>query len=128
MRTGRMRFALLGDHSDGLDLARALAESGRHQLAAYSGPTAGAEVLRRWQLEVRSVADVEEVLADPTIDAIIAAGAAAVRPAQLRRALQSERPTLCVHPADQGPDFAYEAAMLQADTKQFVLPLLPEAL
>src|SRR5207237_8236147 len=77
---------------------------------------------------VRSVGDAEEVLADPTIDAVIVAGAAAVRPAQLRRALQSERPALCVHPADQGPDFAYEAALLQADTKQFVMPLLSEAL
>src|SRR5437762_2563496 len=91
MRTGRMRFALLGDHSDGLDLARALAESGRHQLAAYSGPTAGAEVLRRWPPEVRSVADGGEVLAEPTIDATIVAGAAALRPAQLRRAERSRR-------------------------------------
>ncbi len=123
-----MRFALLGDHPDGLDVARALAESGRHQLAMYSGPVAGADTLRRWDLTPRAVGDVEEVLADPTIDAVVVAGAAAVRPAQLRRALQSERPVLCVHPADQGPDFAYEAAMLQTDTGQFVVPLLPEAL
>src|SRR5439155_8896955 len=95
---------------------------------AYSGPAAGVEVLRRWQLAAPAVADIEEVLADPTIDAIIVAGSAAVRPAQLRRALQSERSALCVHPADQGPDFAYEAAMLQTDVKRFVLPLLPEAL
>src|SRR3954447_22293131 len=88
-RTKSMRFALLGDHPDGLDLARALAESGRHQLAAYSGPPAGAEVLRRWQLTAPAVADVEEVLANPAIDAVIVAGAASVRPAQLRRALQS---------------------------------------
>src|SRR5262249_2578181 len=50
------------------------------------------------------------------------------RPAQLRRALQSEHHVLCVHPADQNPDTAYEAAMIQADTKQVVFPLLPETL
>jgi hypothetical protein len=46
----------------------------------------------------------------------------------LRRALQSERHVLCVHPADRSPDIAYEAAMLQADTGCVLLPLLPEAL
>src|SRR5262249_37900896 len=71
---------------------------------------------------------VEEILADPRIDAVIVAGPPADRPAQLRRALQSERHVLCVHPADQNPDTAYEAAMIQADTKQVVFPMLPEAL
>ncbi len=123
-----MRFALLGDHPDGLDMARALVESGRHALAAYSGSPVGAEYLRRWNIAVQAVGDIEEVLADPGVEAVIVAGSPADRPAQLRRALQSERYVLCVHPADQNPDTAYEAAMLQADTRQLLLPLLPEAL
>jgi predicted dehydrogenase len=123
-----MRFALLGDHPDGLDMARALVESGRHELAAYSGSPVGAEYLRRWNVPTRPVGDLEEVLADPGVEAVVVAGSPADRPAQLRRALQSERYVLCVHPADQNPDTAYEAAMLQADTKQLLLPLLPEAL
>jgi predicted dehydrogenase len=123
-----MRFALLGDHPDGLDMARALVESGRHALAAYSGSPVGAEYLRRWNIAARAVGDLEEVLADPGVEAVIVAGSPADRPAQLRRALQSERYVLCVHPADQNPDTAYEAAMLQADTRQLLLPLLPEAL
>src|SRR5947209_778551 len=53
-----MRFALLGDHPDGLDFARALAESGRHTLAVYSGPPVGAEYLRRWGLEFRRVGEL----------------------------------------------------------------------
>ncbi|MCI0457555.1 MAG: hypothetical protein L0Z62_11345, partial [Gemmataceae bacterium] len=123
-----MRFALLGDHPDGLDMARALVESGRHELTVYSGPPVGAEFLRRWDIRPRPVGDLEEVLADPTIEALIVAGSPAHRPAQLRRALQSERHVLCVHPADHSPDTAYEAAMLQADTRRLLFPLLPDAL
>jgi predicted dehydrogenase len=51
-----------------------------------------------------------------------------VRPAQLRRALQSECHVLCVHPADPSPDVAYEAALIQSDTRRVLLPLLPMTL
>jgi predicted dehydrogenase len=122
-----MHFALLGDHPDGLDMARALVDSGRHQLAIYSGPAMGAEYLRRWGLAFKPVGDLEEVLADPTIDAVIVAGKPAQRPEQLRRALQSERHVLCVQPVDTTPDTAYEAAMIQGDMRKVLLPLLPEA-
>ncbi len=121
-----MRFALLGDHPDGVDMACALAESGRHRLVAYTA-TLGENVLRRLGGDVRRVIDVEEVLADPAIEAVIVAGQPSVRPAQLRRALQSERHVLCVHPADQTPEIAYEAAMIRNDTGCVLLPLLPEA-
>jgi hypothetical protein len=40
-----MRFALLGDHLDGLDMARVLVASGRHELAAYTGQPVRAEAL-----------------------------------------------------------------------------------
>jgi myo-inositol 2-dehydrogenase/D-chiro-inositol 1-dehydrogenase len=123
-----MRFALLGDHPDGLDMARALAESGRHELAAYSGPAPGAEVLARAGLRPTRIGDIEELLADPAIEAVIVAGPLVSRADQLRRALQSERHVLCVHPADRSPDIAYEAAMLQADSGVVLLPLLPEGL
>jgi hypothetical protein len=123
-----MRFALLGDHADGLDMARALAESGRHELSIYSGSPFGWECLRRWNLSPARVGDLEEVLADPAIDAIIVAGSAADRPAQLRRALQSERHALCVHPLDHNPDSAYEAAMLQTDSGRVLVPLIGDVL
>jgi predicted dehydrogenase len=121
-----MRFALLGDHPDGLDMARALVESGRHELAVYCGPAAGAEYLRRWTAGYKRVGDMEEVLADPAIAAVIVAGRTADRSEQLRRALQSERHVLCVQPFDTTLDAAYEAAMIQGDTRQVLLPLLPE--
>jgi predicted dehydrogenase len=123
-----MRFALLGDHPDGLDMAHALADSGRHALAVYAGPPSGAAQLARWGLQPQQVGDVEEVLADPHVEAIIVAGSAASRPALLRRALQSERHVLCVHPAGDSPDLAHEAAMIQADTGRLLLPLLPASL
>src|SRR5438034_997378 len=105
-----MRFALVGDHPDGLAAARALAASGRHALAIYSGPAAGLAILARYGLQPRRLGDVEEALADPAIEAVIVAGAPSQRAAQLRRALQSERHVLCVHPVDPSPDLGYEAA------------------
>jgi predicted dehydrogenase len=121
-----MRFALLGDHPDGLDLAGAVVDSGRHELVACSA--ALEEATRRRLREPRRVSDVEEVLADPAVEAVIVAGPPGVRPEQMRRALQSERHVLCVHPADQKPDAAYEAALLQGDTGFTLFPLLPEGL
>jgi hypothetical protein len=123
-----MHFALLGDHPDGLDMARALVESGRHELLLFSGAPVAAEFLRRWGINARPVGDVEEILADPAIDGVIVAGKPADRAATLRRALQAERHVLCIHPADDSPDIAYEAAMIQADTRVLLLPLLPEVL
>jgi predicted dehydrogenase len=123
-----MRFALLGDHPHGLDLALALIESGRHELVCYSGPAQGLAAFADCGSTVRPVADLEEVLADPAIETVIVASGPAVRAAQLRRALQSERHVVCVHPLDRTPDAAYEAAMIQNDTGRLLLPLLPEAL
>jgi hypothetical protein len=119
-----MQFALLGDHPDGLDMARALAASGAHALLLYSGPAAGLQFLQRFGLTPRPVSDLEEVLADPAIDGVIIAGGPAVRAAQLRRAMQSECHVLCVHPVGSSPDIAYEAALIQADTGRVLLPLL----
>jgi predicted dehydrogenase len=123
-----MRFALVGDHPDGLEMARALGATGRHELAAYSGPGVGVESLRLWGLRFTVIPDLEEVLADPTVEAVLVAGSLSDRPSQLRRALQSERHVLCVHPPDLTPDIAYEATMIQADTKCLLLPLLPAGL
>lgn len=122
-----MRFALLGEHLDGLAMARALTASGRHELAIFSGTTLGAESLGRFELHPARVGDLEEVLADPQIEAVIVAGSPGARANQMRRALQAERHVLCVHPADQSPDTAYEMAMLQNDVGVVLLPLLPEA-
>jgi predicted dehydrogenase len=122
-----MRFALLGNDPDGLEMASALVESGRHELAAYTAAV-GEDYLRRWNPGARRVADGEELLADPAVDAVLVAGGPGFRGAQLRRALQSERHVLCVHPADLSPEAAYEAAMLQKDTGCVLLPLLPDAL
>jgi hypothetical protein len=123
-----MRFALLSDHPDGVDMARALVASGRHELAVYCGPSVGQDALRRLGIRVQAVFDMEEVLADPQIEAVIVAGRPADRPVQLRRSLQSERHVLCVYPADQTPDLAHEAAMIQRDTRCVLLPLLPQTL
>lgn len=113
-----MRFAIFGDHPDGLRLAQALSQSGRHQVVAQATgtPTAG----------FRYFNDIEEVLADPNIEAIVVASSIDQRLNHLRRVLQSERSAFCVHPVDLRPDGAYEIHMLQGDAHQVVLPIMPE--
>jgi predicted dehydrogenase len=124
-----MRFALLGTHPDGIELACALVDSGRHELIAYTSAEPVADSLpQRWGPQARQLHDLEELLADPAIEAVIVAGTPANRTVQLRRALQSERHVFCVHPPDAVPDGAYEAALIQTDTGRVLLPLLPEAL
>jgi predicted dehydrogenase len=107
-------------------MACALAQTGRHRILAYTAAL-GEEIRQRWGSEARRVSDLEEILADPAIEAVLVAGPPSVRPAQLRRALQSERHVLCVHPPDQTPEIAYEAAMIRNDTGCILMPLLPEA-
>jgi predicted dehydrogenase len=123
-----MRFALLGNHPDGLDLAYCLAASGRHQVVAVTSPSLDPCQLARLRENVRRVGDLEEVLVDPAVEAVIVASGPANRAAHLRRALQSERHVLCVHPVDPAPDLAYEAAMIRQDTGCVLMPLLCEAL
>lgn len=122
-----MKFALVGDHPDGLDLARALTASGRHELHSYAGPTLGVDTLHRDGLTPKRAVDLEDVLADPDVACVIIASAKASRGAMLRRAAQSERHVLCIHPADAKADLAFEVALIQNDTGRVVLPLLPEA-
>jgi len=122
-----MRFALLGDHPDGLDLARALAASGAHDVSVYCGPAMGLHSLQHHGVSPRVLEDVEEVLADPEIDAVIVASDLPMRRRHLLRALQAESHVFCVHPADISPDVAYEASLIQADTGRVLLPLLPMA-
>jgi predicted dehydrogenase len=122
-----MRFALLGNDSDGLAMACALVESGQHQLAAYTAPVPD-DIRRALNADARRVSDAEEVLADPAVDMVIVASSPASRAALLRRALQAERHVLCVRPGELSVEIAYEAALLQGDTGCVLLPLLPAAL
>jgi predicted dehydrogenase len=123
-----MNFALFGDHPDGLDMAQALAGSGRHRLLYYCGPVAGADFLQRSEIACPHVGDPEAVLAQPAVEAIVVAGNPGDRPALVRRALQSERHVLCVHPIASSPDAAYEADILRKDSGRVLLPLLAEVL
>src|SRR4051794_34261837 len=102
-----MRFAILGDHPDGWAVARAATAGGGHRGTPYCGPRPAAELPPDW-LGLSVVPDLEEVLADPEVEAVIVAGRPGERLDQLRRVLQSERSAFCVHPVDRKPDGAYE--------------------
>ncbi len=121
-----MRFALLGNHVDGLALTAAMVASGRHQLLYHAGP---ADSVFREHLPpgIRQVHDLEEILADPDVELVVVASGPANRAAHLRRAVQSERHVVCVHPSSDTPDAAYEVGMIQQDTRLALVPLLPAA-
>ena len=123
-----MRLALLGNHIDGVCFAYAAAASGRHEILSVSSPSISPEQLALLGAKVARIGDLEEVLADPAVDSVIVASGSANRAAYLRRALQSERDVVCIHPLDWSPDPAYEAAMIRRDTGRALLPLLHEAL
>src|SRR5262245_25889961 len=118
-----MRFALVGNDREGVALARAMIDSGRHRLQYVTSVPRD----RPWPEDVRQVNDLEEVLADPEVEAVIVASSLANRAAHLRRALQSERTVFCLHPVDTRPDAAYEAGMIRQDTRQLLLPIMPGA-
>src|SRR4051794_17120057 len=118
-----MYFALIGEHPDGLAMARALVASGRHELLVCNGVSK--ERRDDFPGSVPSVGDFEEVLANPQVDLVIVASSVTDRPAHLRRALQAERHAICVYPPDEDADIAYEAALIQGDTKKVLLPLMP---
>src|SRR4051794_14135020 len=103
-----MRFALLGNHPDGLAMAEALVATGRHTLAVVCDVAAPP-----FAAQAKRYPEIEEVLADPEVELVIVAGPMTVRAEQLRRAVQSERDVLCVHPCAEKPDAAYEAALIQ---------------
>jgi hypothetical protein len=121
-----MRFALLGDHPDGRAFARALAASGRHHVVAYRG--SDPDSVREFAPSARVTNDLEELLADPNIQACVVAEPVTTRLDVTRRVLQSERHAAVIHPVDLKPDGAYELAMLQGDTHQALLPLITEHL
>jgi predicted dehydrogenase len=116
-----MHFALLGDHADGLEMARCLTASGRHELVAVLDAD-----IPDFAPQAACSSDLEEVLANPFVELAIVASPLSRRGEQLRRALQSERHVLCVHPCAEKLDVAYEAALIRAETKKVLLPLLPD--
>lgn len=121
-----MRALLLGSHPDAVDLAVALASAGVLDLTAYAGPP---DVAAHWQgrgWPVQVLRDAEAALALRNIDWIVVGDDLPFRPFLLKRALQSERHVLAVHPVDLEPDVCYEAMLILGDTKKRAVPLLPE--
>lgn len=120
-----MRFALLGSHPNALAVARALLATGRHELIALD-PAASAFSTSGGSAQI--IPDLEELLANPALDAVIVGSAADLCAVHLRRALQSEHHVLCVPPRPEDADLAYEATMIQGDTRRALVPLLAESL
>src|SRR5258707_712445 len=58
-----MRFALVGDHPDGVAMASALASSGRHQIVACAGVAGHKPSLPGWDVLRRLGGEVLEVSA-----------------------------------------------------------------
>lgn len=115
-----MRFALIGTESDGVEMARALAATKRHELLYVAAPQADPSLPA-----AKHVVDFEEALADPSLALVLVASRLDLRAQHVRRALQSERPVLCLHPIATRPEGGYEAGMLTQDVRNLLLPLMP---
>ncbi len=74
---------------------------------------------------LRPAAELEDILAQPGVDAVILGGPHDERAHKLRRILQAGRSCLCLHPVDTSPIFYEEAALLAADAKVALVPFLP---
>lgn len=122
-----MRFLLLGDHPDGVAAALRLAAAG-HVLAAFAGPANTATRLVQEGQAVPTFRDAEEALARADVEAVVMADSLPHRPTMLKRALQSDFHVVAVHPVDLAPDIAYEAIMIQRDSRKRLTALLVERL
>jgi len=119
-----MRFGLIGDHPDGLKLTHALAELSSYELVVVAGPKSTVDHLRQAGHAFAIVPDVEALLVIPQVEMVIIADALDHRGEMLRRAVQSDKHVLCVHPPDILPDITYETAMIQQETRKLLLPVL----
>lgn len=118
-----MRIALIGNHPDGVALAEVFQARGDSVVVGLVDVDAGG----RFPAATMH-ADIEDLLARSDVDLVIVAGAYRRRGPQLRRALQSRMHVVCVSPAADSPDTAYEAALIQGDTKKLLLPIVPQLL
>lgn len=123
-----MRFALLGDHPDGIALTKALIRSDRNELLYYCHNGKKAFLPADLPPSTKPLLDMEEMLADPTVDMVLVASPLEQRAEHLRRAVQAEQHVACLHPADASPDGGYEAGMIQEGTGYLLLPILSESL
>jgi predicted dehydrogenase len=119
-----MRFGLIGDHPDGRKLTHALAELGRYELVVYAGTKSVLNELRQAGHAFELAPDVESLLVIPQVEMVIIADELAHRGETLRRAVQSDKHVLCVHPPDVLPDITYETAIIQQETRKLLLPML----
>jgi predicted dehydrogenase len=118
-----MHFALLGMDEEALAFADALVADGRHQLTSVMGCSAPP-----FAPAAKSQPDLEEILADPAIELVVVGSAIGERGEHLRRAVQSECDVICAVPCAKSIELVYETAVVQAETKKVLLPLLPFAI
>ncbi|MCX7701955.1 MAG: hypothetical protein N2039_13845 [Gemmataceae bacterium] len=118
-----MRIALIGNHPDGVALAEVFQARGDCVVVGLVDVNAAGRFPA-----ATTHADIEDLLARSDVDLVIVAGPFRRRGPQLRRAMQSRMHVLCVSPAADSPDTAYEAALIQGDTKKLLLPIVPQLL
>ena len=121
-----MRFALLGNHPDGIALVSALVASGRHQVVAFTAAVPD-PVRRRWANRARS-ATSKKCSPTPPWKRSSSPAPWPSGPPSFAALCNRRRHVLCVHPPDDKPEIAYEAAMIRQDVGRVLRPLLHEGL
>lgn len=127
-----MRFALLGDHSEALRVARSMALVSEHRLqAAAEVSSHAASDLMAASPGVRLVREWEELLSADACDAAIIGGTSDVVLNGARQLASNGKPLLLVPIAAQGSAFIYELTLIHDDNRVplvAVVPLVSHAL
>jgi predicted dehydrogenase len=119
-----MRFALCGDEPAGLAVARAVAIHSDHELTHQVGrPTLRSGILT-FGPSVRYCPTWEELLVDPTVDAVIVSGWGKETEQAVRQLVQAGKAVLVPPALVQPASFFYELALLEAERPAKLFPLL----
>lgn len=121
-----MRFALLGDHSEALRVARAVSQLPEQRLCAAVGVgTSAAADLMAAAPGMRLLRDWEEVVASEGCDAALIGGATEVVLNGARQLASNEKPLFFIPIAAQGSAFIYELTLIHDDNRVPLVPVVP---
>src|SRR5271168_234054 len=116
-----MNFLILGDGTEELAWARAIArDPSQRLLAAFPGFDEFPHTARP--------ADLDDALALAGVEAVVVGGGLESRGESLRRAAAAGLPAICLHPPGDDSEAYYQVALSRAETGAVVIPDLPTRL
>ena len=122
-----MKIALLGVDAEMLAVARALLQTGRHQIAGLYSDEHEAAAVASLAFQVPISSSWESLLTGQVADLVLVACAADedILANQLRKLVQADVPLVVSHPILQSMLVCYELDMIRQDTRSPIWPYRP---